>query len=55
VEGILYGVLKEAVPEGSLDTCISDGQRIESEIGEAVINLEKLTFDGVKTGLKEIG
>jgi len=47
--------LKDAVPEGSLDTCISDGQQIESTIIDAVTNLEKATFDGIKTGLNEIG
>ena len=51
VEGVLYGILKDAVPEGSLDTCISDGQQIESTIIDAVTNLEKATFDGIKTGL----
>lgn len=55
VEGVLYGILKDAVPEGSLDTCISDGQQIESTIIDAVTNLEKATFDGIKTGLNEIG
>jgi hypothetical protein len=55
VEGVLYGVLKDAVPEGSLDTCISDGQQIESTIIDAVANLQKGTFDGIKTGLNEIG
>ena len=55
VEGVLYGVLKESIPEGSLDTCISDGQSIESTIIDAVANLQKGTFDGIKTGLNEIG
>ncbi len=55
IEGVLYGVLNDAVPSGSLDTCINDGQQIESTVIDAVTNLEKATFDGIKTGLNEIG
>ena len=55
VEGVMYGVLHDAVPEGSLDLCIANGQQIESTIIDAVANLKKGTFDGIKTGLNQIG
>lgn len=55
VEGVMYGVLHDAVPEGSLDLCMNNGQQIESTIIDAVANLKKGTFDGIKTGLNQIG
>ena len=55
IEGVLFGILKETVPTGSLDACIDDAYIVESNMMAAVRDFESLTFDGIKQGLNEAG
>jgi hypothetical protein len=55
IEGVLFGILKETVPAGSLDACVNDAYIVESNVVSAVKDFETLTFDGIKSGLNEAG
>jgi hypothetical protein len=55
IEGVIFGILNQTVPAGSLDACVNDAYVIESNVVSAVRDFESLTFDGIKQGLNEAG
>ena len=53
VEGILMGAIELSIP--SAETCISDVDKLTSEVEEAVTDFKKMSFSGVKAGINMIG
>ena len=53
IEGLIIGALEAEIPD--VMTCITDGEKVVTDVEVAYADFKKESFDGVKDGIVELG